>query len=97
MIMSGVLAAVALALVAGRGLFAGPADLYTLANTAAIAMGVLLPVLGILTVTGEWSHRTALTTFTLEPRRGGCWRPSACPCSARPCWRAWRPCWWRCR
>ncbi len=26
-------------------------------------------MLGILTVTGEWSHRTALTTFTLEPRR----------------------------
>ncbi|MEV0998986.1 hypothetical protein [Nonomuraea sp. NPDC050202] len=70
MIMTGILAAVALALVAGRGLFAGPADLNTLANTAGIAMGVLLPVLGILTVTGEWSHRTALTTFTLEPRRG---------------------------
>ncbi|MGW3349126.1 hypothetical protein ACWDA3_38000 [Nonomuraea rubra] len=69
-IMTGVLAAAALALVAGRGLFTGTADLYTLANTAGIAMGVLLPVLGILTVTGEWSHRTALTTFTLEPRRG---------------------------
>jgi ABC-type transport system involved in multi-copper enzyme maturation permease subunit len=32
--------------------------------------GVLLPVLGILSMTSEWSQRTALTTFTLVPRRG---------------------------
>ena len=31
---------------------------------------VLLPVLGILTVTSEWSQRTGLVTFTLEPDRG---------------------------
>jgi ABC-2 type transport system permease protein len=31
---------------------------------------VLLPVLGILSMTGEWSQRTALTTFTLAPARG---------------------------
>ena len=31
---------------------------------------VLLPVLGILSVTSEWSQRTALTTFTLVPARG---------------------------
>ncbi|MGX6607395.1 ABC transporter permease [Micromonosporaceae bacterium Da 78-11] len=31
---------------------------------------VLLPVLGILSMTGEWSQRTALTTFTLVPARG---------------------------
>ncbi|NHN55079.1 ABC transporter permease [Calidifontibacter sp. DB0510] len=30
---------------------------------------VLLPILGILTVTSEWSQRTGLVTFTLEPRR----------------------------
>jgi ABC-2 type transport system permease protein len=30
---------------------------------------VLLPVLGILLVTSEWSQRTALTTFTLVPQR----------------------------
>ncbi len=30
----------------------------------------LLPVLGILCVTSEWSQRTGLVTFTLEPRRG---------------------------
>ncbi|NES15177.1 MULTISPECIES: ABC transporter permease [Micromonospora] len=32
-------------------------------------VGLLLPVLGILSVTGEWSQRTALTTFALVPRR----------------------------
>lgn len=32
-------------------------------------VALLLPVLGILTVTGEWSHRTALSTFTLVPQR----------------------------
>lgn len=30
----------------------------------------LLPVLGILTVTTEWSQRTGLVTFTLSPHRG---------------------------
>ncbi len=30
---------------------------------------VLLPVVGILAMTGEWTQRTALTTFTLSPRR----------------------------
>ncbi len=32
-------------------------------------MALLLPVVGILAVTSEWSQRTALVTFTLEPRR----------------------------
>lgn len=31
--------------------------------------GFLLPVLGILLVTGEWGQRTTLTTFALEPSR----------------------------
>jgi ABC-type transport system involved in multi-copper enzyme maturation permease subunit len=30
---------------------------------------ILLPVMGILSVTGEWSQRTVLTTFTLVPER----------------------------
>ncbi len=37
---------------------------------AQLPAGVLLPVLGILSMTGEWSQRTALTTFALVPRRG---------------------------
>ncbi|MGC4894626.1 ABC transporter permease [Micromonospora sp. DT31] len=32
-------------------------------------VGLLLPVLGILSITSEWSQRTALTTFALVPRR----------------------------
>jgi len=35
-----------------------------------LPVSILLPVLAILTVTSEWSQRTALTTFTLVPRRG---------------------------
>jgi ABC-2 type transport system permease protein len=31
---------------------------------------VLLPVLGVLSVTSEWSQRTVLSTFTLVPARG---------------------------
>lgn len=34
-----------------------------------LPMGLLLPVLGVLSVTGEWGQRTNITTFTLEPRR----------------------------
>jgi ABC-2 type transport system permease protein len=36
---------------------------------AAFVSSVLLPVLGVMLVTSEWSQRTAMTTFTLEPRR----------------------------
>ena len=32
-------------------------------------MAILLPVVGIMAVTSEWSQRTALVTFTLEARR----------------------------
>jgi ABC-2 type transport system permease protein len=41
--------------------------------------GVLLPVLGILAITSEWSQRTALTTFTLVPER---WRVIAAKAAA---------------
>jgi len=30
---------------------------------------IMLPLLGVLAVTSEWSQRTGLVTFTLEPRR----------------------------
>ena len=33
-------------------------------------MAILLPVIAILSVTGEWSQRTGLITFTLAPHRG---------------------------
>ncbi|WP_395656247.1 ABC transporter permease [Nocardioides sp.] len=36
---------------------------------AAFVTSILLPVLGIMVVTSEWSQRTAMVTFALEPRR----------------------------
>ena len=35
----------------------------------AMPVNALLPVVAILMVTAEWSHRTALTTFVMTPRR----------------------------
>ncbi len=53
-------------------IFANDADLtfYSFVGISATPQGFLLPVLGILSVTSEWSQRTGLVTFTLEPRRG---------------------------
>ncbi|NBE98083.1 ABC transporter permease [Nonomuraea sp. KC401] len=67
-IMTVALAVLTVAFMGARGLVADP-GLQTMVVTAGIGYGTLLPVIGILTVTGEWSHRTALTTFVLEPRR----------------------------
>ncbi len=39
-------------------------------GVTATPQGFLLPVLGILLVTSEWSQRTALVSFTLVPARG---------------------------
>lgn len=44
-----------------------PFGLYLQATT--MPMALILPVVGILAVTSEWSQRTALVTFGLEPRR----------------------------
>jgi ABC-2 type transport system permease protein len=35
-----------------------------------IPMAVILPMIAVLSVSSEWSQRTALTTFTLVPSRG---------------------------
>ena len=35
-----------------------------------VPFAILLPVVAILSVTGEWSQRTGLITFTLVPHRG---------------------------
>lgn len=40
---------------------------FLVATTTPIAL--LLPIVGVLAATSEWSQRTALVTFTLEPRR----------------------------
>jgi ABC-2 type transport system permease protein len=42
----------------------------TFTSAVNIPMTVVLPVIAILSVTGEWSQRTGLTTFTLVPHRG---------------------------
>ena len=38
-------------------------------GVAALALSILLPVVAILMLTGEWSQRSVFTTFTQEPRR----------------------------
>ena len=51
----------------------GPADeatFSTLLSLASFPLLVLLPIIGIMAATSEWSQRTGLVTFTLEPRRG---------------------------
>jgi len=69
MVAIGVLAVLATAAVV---VFA-PAGQQTYGSFAAavgVPMTVILPIIAILSVTGEWSQRTGLTTFTLVPRRG---------------------------
>jgi ABC-2 type transport system permease protein len=44
-------------------------DLHSLFQGALWTVSILLPVLGILAVTSEWSQRTGLTTFALVPER----------------------------
>ena len=51
--------------------FAPGADLtyYTFAKAIGFPMTVVLPMIAILSITGEWSQRSGLTTFTLVPHR----------------------------
>lgn len=53
--------------------FAAPDDEGTFLNyiqIMATPQGFLLPVMGILLITQEWTQRTGMVTFTLEPHRG---------------------------
>jgi len=52
--------------------FASTSDLTydSFAGAIGVPMTILLPVVAILAVTGEWSQRAGLTTFTLVPHRG---------------------------
>jgi hypothetical protein len=67
-------AAVLLALAAQAVPLAFPRDVTqdraSFLTWAALGLSRLLPIALILMMTAEWSQRTALTTFTLEPRRG---------------------------
>jgi ABC-2 type transport system permease protein len=59
-------AAVVIVLAAGE-----PADqtMTRLFGVCTETVAILMPVVGLLAVTSEWSQRTALTTFTLVPER----------------------------
>jgi ABC-2 type transport system permease protein len=46
-----------------------PMEFGDFVGVAAFLTSVLLPVLGIMLVTTEWSQRSAMVTFALEPRR----------------------------
>ncbi|MDO5710941.1 MAG: hypothetical protein Q4P32_04265, partial [Micrococcales bacterium] len=52
-------------------IFADSADLgfEVFLGAAGLPVMLLLPILGILAATNEWTKRTGLFTFTLEPRR----------------------------
>ncbi|WP_433060295.1 ABC transporter permease [Dactylosporangium sp. CS-033363] len=65
------LAVVAVLTVAAPLVQTGPWTFPDLAGAAQLPVSILLPVLAVLSVTSEWSQRTALTTFALVPRR---WR-----------------------
>ena len=68
LIAIGVLTALALGLATWLTREQG-ADLPGLFVVTLTPQGLLLPVLGIITACNEWSQRTALITFTQEPRR----------------------------
>ncbi|WP_343061435.1 ABC transporter permease [Nocardioides luti] len=55
-----------LAVVVVQDLSVGYADFMT---ATSFSIAILLPVLGILLLTSEWGQRTAMVTFSLEPRR----------------------------
>lgn len=61
------IAAVAVTLIAGKE---SDQTLNNLFGICGITVALLLPVVGLLSVTGEWSQRTGLATFTLVPDRG---------------------------
>ncbi len=60
-------------LIAGANLVWGQAEdlaFGTFLALASLPLIILLPIVGIMAATAEWSQRTGLVTFTLEPRRG---------------------------
>jgi ABC-2 type transport system permease protein len=69
LLASGLLLTLATALIT---ILTGDDATHTLSNVldnCSQAINVLLPIVGILLVTSEWSQRTALLTFTLVPQR----------------------------
>lgn len=65
------IAAITIVVVALQIAFGGQEQrtLHAMIVNTQLPVGLLLPVLGVLSVTSEWSQRTALSTFTLVPGR----------------------------
>ena len=70
LLLSTALLTVAVAVIAGFALSAEDATLVNYFAISLLPASVLLPVVGILLVTSEWSQRTAMITFALVPHRG---------------------------
>jgi ABC-type transport system involved in multi-copper enzyme maturation permease subunit len=68
-ITAGLLALVMALIVLVVGLNDFQVDARGISQGMTIPVSLLLPVFAILIVTSEWSQRTALTSFTLEPHR----------------------------
>ena len=67
-IVTALVMVIQLAVVVSQNLTVGYADFML---STSFSIGVFLPVLGILLMSSEWGQRTAMVTFSLEPRR---WR-----------------------
>jgi ABC-2 type transport system permease protein len=65
-VLTGVVMVIQLSVVVVQDLNVSYNDFLTSTN---FSMALLLPVLGILLLTSEWSQRTAMVSFSLEPRR----------------------------
>jgi len=70
LLVTGLLVLAALALSAAFPPDGGDADLPFLLGNALLPVSLLLPVLGVLLLSGEFSTRSVLTTFALVPSRG---------------------------
>lgn len=65
-VLTAVVMAIQLAVVVVQDITVGFADFM---KSTSFSIAILLPVLGILLLTSEWGQRTAMVTFSLEPRR----------------------------
>lgn len=67
-----VMAAISLVVVGAYALWGpeGEQSFGILLGLTSVPLAMLLPIVGIMLATQEWSTRTGLVTFTLEPRRG---------------------------
>jgi ABC-2 type transport system permease protein len=69
LLLSTALLTVVAAAIAALAFEPGDANLLNFLAVSTVPASVLLPVVGILLVTSEWSQRTAMVTFTLVPDR----------------------------